>query len=90
MSNTKKMLFSEDNKYSNRTLEILSIIYKEIEANVLLITIFVAFLNNDEKNILDRSNIFSLLNKVINSKALYEKLMNLYNEVKEVKKYNIY
>ena len=43
-----KKLFSENNKYSNRTLEILSIIYKENECNALLIAIFVTFLNNDE------------------------------------------
>ena len=35
---------------------------------------------------MDKLNLFTLLNKVVNSEKQYEDLMNLYNEIKEVEK----
>ena len=82
----KYHLFKEDNIYSNKTLEKLNIIYKELESNELLVQSFFNFLSNDKQNILDKLNLFSLLNKVVNSEKQYKDLNNIYNEIKETEK----
>ena len=75
------LIKDKDNIYLEKTLENLNYFYNEIENKEISTKNFFSFLNNKEENILEKLNLFNLLNKVVNPKEIYIRLKYIYNEI---------